>query len=96
MFLTLSVACLWLILDEFFGDKRVSGVVMNLTPDFENPIKQAISNALNGDKTLSEKVEAKENAKDYVDKNMKSSDSVKSEIKNAIDQYWLERGIGST
>lgn len=96
LFLTLAVGCLWLILDEFFGDKRLSNIVNNVTPDFENPLKEAVHNAMYGKQTLEEKVEAKEALKDKVDKEFKSTDKAKSEIKKSIDMFWEMQGVGST
>jgi hypothetical protein len=38
LFFTLAVICLWLLLDDFFGDKRVSKLAMSVTPDVRTPI----------------------------------------------------------
>lgn len=32
LFFTLSLLCLWVILDEFFGDKRLSNIALQFTP----------------------------------------------------------------
>lgn len=96
LFLTLSVGCLWVILDEFFGDKRLTNIVNNMTPDFENPIKEAVHDVMYGKQTPAEKIEARDAAKEKVDKEFKSSDSAKADIKKAIDKFYEMQGMGSS
>lgn len=38
LFLTLSILCLWLVLDEFFGERRLTAMVLKLTPDSDTTI----------------------------------------------------------
>lgn len=37
LFFTLSILCLWLLLDEFFGNRRISKVALTLTPELKIP-----------------------------------------------------------
>ena len=48
LFFTLSMVAVWLILDDFFGSKRVSNMAMKMTPDINTPldtVKEGIDKA---------------------------------------------------
>lgn len=37
-FFILSLTALWLVLDEFFGQQRISQIALKLTPNVETPL----------------------------------------------------------
>lgn len=87
LFLTLSVGCLWLVLDEFFGNKRLSSVVSNLTPDFKNPVETFIQ----GSATPMEKDKIRQDTLNNIEKG-KSSDSAKKAMKDAVNRFYESTG----
>ncbi|MGE7954920.1 hypothetical protein [Lysinibacillus xylanilyticus] len=89
LFFTLSVACLWLILDDLFGTKKVSGLAQSLTPDFSTPIDKF----MNGSLTKEEKEQGVKDAKDKVDKSKAiKTDDAKKAVKDLIDHEYLKSG----
>lgn len=55
LMLTLAIGCVWLILDDFFGTKRLTSLVLSVTPNVTSPLDN-----------VKEKVDA---YKDKVEKN---------------------------
>lgn len=101
LYFTISVALLWVILDEFFGSKKLSGIADNLTPDIKSPTeavkeavtdtvdkaKEKVKDAVQGTKTPKEKKDDAKKAKDNVDKS-NVNDKAKGAIKDAIDKFY--------
>ena len=88
MFFTLAVACLWVILDDLFGDKRLSKVLENLTPDLKTPVETFIE----GSATMEEKMQDQKDAKKWIDE-QNVSDSYKDKSKKIIDKFYLDNGV---
>ena len=81
LFFTLSVLCLWVILDEFFGNGMLSSGIKKVTPD----VSLFSSNKYTEEETK-EKVEE---WKTKVDNNDGiKTDGAKQSIKNIIDHFY--------
>lgn len=37
---TLAMGCFWLILDDFYGGKRLTKLVIKITPDVKSPLEK--------------------------------------------------------
>jgi predicted ribosome quality control (RQC) complex YloA/Tae2 family protein len=58
-FLMLSLTALWLVLDEFYGQQRISQIALQLTPHVETPLS-SVQNAIEQKKKeVEQKVEQK-------------------------------------
>lgn len=94
LFLTIAAGCLWIILDEFFGTKKISGISQKMTPTINNPIADAAEGVKDfftwdvGTKSVKEKNKDASNLLKEVDKNEKLNPKVKEEIKKGINQFY--------
>lgn len=91
LFLTLSVACLWVLLDEFYGTKKISKIAKNFVPEIPNPIeaiKENVDDFVNGTKTDTDKKQDKDKIKNEIDKKPGVSDKGKDALKDAVDQFY--------
>ena len=56
--MTLAIICLWLVLDEFLGKKRISGwissVMGNNSETFTTPTTNSVTNGLKDGNTIAE------------------------------------------
>lgn len=86
LFLTLSVACGWLILDEFFGKQYVSKLANNFVPDISLPTKEEILGV--DEKTKKKKGTDHQKVKDAITKNPKLNNKVKDALKDAVDEFY--------
>lgn len=96
LFFTLSVACLWLILDDLFGTKKVSGLAQQLTPNINMPVdffKDKVKDVVEGTATPEEKEKQVKEAKEKVDKSESiKTDDAKKAIKDLIDDFYEKSG----
>jgi len=83
LFLTLSMLCLWAVLDELFGDKRISGIARQLTPTSEPMVW------LDEKKATDQNVKIKEK----IDKDDKLSDKEKDHLKKLTDKFFNYKEI---
>jgi len=101
LFFTLAAGILWLILDEFWGSKKISGIATQLTPDISNPVTDVIDKV--GDKvkdtfswrtlTPEDKEESHKKLKESIDKSDKIKDNeTKKRIKEMVDDFYLSGG----
>lgn len=89
LFLTLAVGCGWLVLDEFFGNKRISNIAKNFTPTAPS-ITEAIKETVVGtEEQQKKKALDQEKLKNAVDKNKNiKTDKAKKAVKDAIDEFY--------
>lgn len=96
LFFTLSVACLWLILDDLFGSKKVSGLAQQLTPSFNSPLdfaKEKVKEVVEGTATPEEREKQVKEAKEKVDKSDAiKTDEAKKAVKDLIDDTYKKFG----
>lgn len=95
LFLTITAGCLWIILDEFFGTKKVSGIVQQMTPNASLPFEKtadAVDDFFTwdvGNKGAKEieddRLKLKEKIKN--DPNVKS-DKAKKSLQDAVDHFY--------
>lgn len=88
LFLTLSLACFWLVFDEFYGNKRLSSLSSKLTPDIPSvgdAVKDTVEKAWN-DTDQAQK--SKEEAKTNIDKNDKIDSDTKKQLKDMVDHFY--------
>lgn len=101
LFFTLAAAAFWLILDEFYGTKKVSGIANQLTPQTNNPISDALNNV--GEsikdftkwevKTPDEKEKSYKKAIEDIDKNDNiKTDSAKKAMKDLVTDFYMKSG----
>lgn len=98
LFLTIAAGCLWIILDEFFGTKKISGVAQQMTPTINNPVADAIDGVTEGvkdfvswdvgTKTRDETKKDASNLLKEVDKNTKLDSKVKDVLKDSISDFY--------
>lgn len=75
LFFTLSLLCLWVILDEFFGDKKLlSGIALKLTP--QSTSLQAVNH------------EEANKAKETIKKEIEKDDSLNKAEKEYKLKFW--------
>ena len=84
LFMTLSVLCLWILLDEFFGTKKLSKVAESLTPD----VGLVLGGGIPLDTSQEEKDEAAKDIKDKIDKNKDLKDKIKDDLKKGVDHFY--------
>lgn len=87
LFFTISAACLWLLLDEFFGTKRLSNVAQNFVPNIKSP-GEAVSEFVEGTATKEEMQSKEKEVTDSVDKNKNLPEKAKKAIKDAIKKFY--------
>jgi hypothetical protein len=58
-FFILSITALWLVLDEFFGQQRISQIALKLTPNVDTPLSSVQSAIEEKKKEVDQKVEQK-------------------------------------
>lgn len=93
LFLTLTAACLWIILDEFFGTKKVSNVAQQLTPNAPNPFektKEAVKDFMTWEVGT---LEDKEERRKEINKQIEANDGIKTDkakkaLKDAVDAFY--------
>ena len=87
LMLSLSILCLWLLLDEFFGTKKLSNVAAKFTPNIPT-VPEKINEALNGDPKVKEK--NREDAKKAIDKqpNTEINKAAKDKLKEMVDHFY--------
>lgn len=78
LFLTLSMFCLWGLLDEFFGGQKISAIALKLTPG-DQPVKWIDNEQAQADK---EKVKTK------IDKDKKLNSKEKKYFKGLTDEFY--------
>jgi len=97
LFLTISVGCLWIILDEFFGTQKISGLSQKLTPDINTPIDKAIDSVKdtvdNFTKWETKTDGEKEKKRQEINKNIDSNknikdDKAKNALKDAVNKFY--------
>jgi hypothetical protein len=81
LFFTLSLLCLWAILDEFYGGKKLSDIAFFLTP----ASKKRLADVWKDDDQANR---SKEEAKEKIDKSDDMTDDAKDKLKDAIDKFW--------
>jgi hypothetical protein len=86
LFLTLAMLCLWLILDEFFGNSKLSALAQRMTPDVPN-IWEAVGVPPLEDVTQADK--NRNEAKEKVDKSEINGEA-KKQMKKMIDKFYGE------
>lgn len=101
LFFTLAAGAFWLILDEFYGTKKVSGIASQLTPQLNNPITNAIDTTVGKVKeftqwnvaTPEEKEKTHKKIIEDIDKNenIKTKEAKKA-IKDVVDDFYLKGG----
>lgn len=101
LFFTLAAGAFWLILDEFYGTKRVSNIATQLTPQMNNPITDALNNV--GEsikdftkwevKTPAEKEKSYKKTIDDINKNdnIKSNDAKKA-MQDLVTDFYMKSG----
>lgn len=75
LMLTLSIGCVWLLLDDFYGSKRLTSLVLSITPDVKSPMEK-VEEKVEGYK---EKVD--KNTDDYLNKEGTLFDRFKEQTK---------------
>jgi hypothetical protein len=83
--MTLSLVCMWLILDDFFGKKYVSTLVSNIIPNDMGSILK-LPEFKNSQKAEENRAKAK-NDIDKDDKKYKTK-AAKDEAKKAVDMFY--------
>lgn len=78
LFLTLSIGCLWLLLDEFFGGRKLSSIANSLTPQ-GTPITW---------KNDAQAQKDKENIKKKIDQDPKLNQQEKDFLKKNTDHFY--------
>lgn len=95
LFLTITAACLWILLDEFFGTKKISGVAQNMTPKMETPldkvtegVKDFFTFDMKLDSKPKEKIEQRNNVNKKIDDNPNMDSKLKQELKKSVDKFY--------
>lgn len=90
LFFTLAVGAFWLILDEFYGAKRISNIASQLTPTSTNPIKDFMGWK---EATPEEKEKTYKQTLDKIDKNKGiKTDKAKDAVKDMVTDFYLKSG----
>ena len=74
-FMTLSLVCVWLILDDFFGQNYITRLVSHLIPDDLGSVSwinksQAATDKANSKKKVQDDPKLNQKEKDYLNKNI--------------------------
>jgi hypothetical protein len=78
LFFTLALLCVWAVLDEFWGKKKISEIAAKLTPTTK-PVTWKDDEQANEDK---------ENTKDKIDRSDDMSEDAKKKLKEAVDKFY--------
>lgn len=87
LFFTLSMLCLWVILDDFFGSKKLSGIAQNLTPNIKSP-GEAVSEFVEGTATKKEMKSKENDIKKSIDKNKNMNPKAKDALKDSVNHFY--------
>ena len=85
-FMTMALACVWIILDDFFGKKYISTLVSNLIPDDIGKVLPDLDDILPPLEDHKEAEKSKEKAKDKL-KDADLPDKTKDLIEEGLDHF---------
>lgn len=94
LFLTIAAGCLWILLDEFFGTKKISGVASQMTPTINNPLSNAIDGVKDfvswdvGTKSETEKNKDASQILKNIEENPNLNNKVKDTLKESVNDFY--------
>jgi hypothetical protein len=84
LFFTLSMFCLWVILDEFFGTKRISAIAEKMTPNTPS-LSENLQKAWKDDEQAQK---SKEKVKGNIEKDKKLNSKEKKYYQGLVDHFY--------